>query len=276
MFELPEYVTLARQLAETVMGKQIKEGHLGNAPHKFVWYNRKPGEFGSLTAGRVLGQAYSRGKWLFIPAHPGYMLVFGECGGKILYHKAKDEMPKKYHLAVVFEDGSALTAMTRMWGAMELFEQGQELKRKYIVGMRPTPIDPEFSFDYFSNLIDECIQSEKRSVKGLLTQDQIIPGVGNSIAQDIMFKSKLHPKHPLDDLAGNKRKALYGAIQKTVSEVIRKGGRNDEYDLFGQPGGYERILSSDAVGKPCPDCGTTIEKMQYLGGACYYCPRCQL
>jgi formamidopyrimidine-DNA glycosylase len=86
MFELPEYVTLARQLADTVTGKQVKEGHLGNSPHKFVWYNRKPKEFESLTTGKVLDKAYSRGRWLFIPANPGYVLVFGECGGRILYH----------------------------------------------------------------------------------------------------------------------------------------------------------------------------------------------
>ena len=124
--------------------------------------------------------------------------------------------------------------------------------------------------------MDECVQSEKRSVKGLLTQDQLIPGLGNSIAQDIMFKAKLHPKHPIEDLTGSNRKQLYDAMQKTVSNIISKGGRNDEYDLFGQPGGYERILSKDTVGKPCPECGTKIEKMQYLGGACYFCPHCQL
>ena len=276
MFELPEYVTLAKQLADTVAGKRIKEGHLGNSPHKFVWYNRKPKEFESLTTGKLLDKAYSRGRWLFIPANPGFVLVFGECGGKILYHKSKKEIPKKYHLAIIFEDDFALTAMTQMWGAMELYEKGQELKRKYISDMRPTPIEPEFSFGYFSNLIDECIQSEKRSVKGLLTQDQLIPGLGNSIAQDIMFKAKLHPKHPIEDLTGNNRKQLYDAIQKTVSNVVSKGGRNDEYDLFGQPGGYERILSKETVGKPCPECGTKIEKMQYLGGTCYFCPRCQL
>jgi formamidopyrimidine-DNA glycosylase len=275
MFELPEYVTLARQLAETIPGKQIKEGHLGNSPHKFVWYNRKPKEFESLTAGRFLDKAYSRGRWLFIPVNPGYVLVFGECGGRILFHESKSEMPKKYHLAIVFEDDTALTAMTQMWGAMELYEKGEELKRKYIQGMRPTPIDPEFTLEYFSRLIDECSQAEKRSVKGLLTQDQIIPGLGNSIAQDIMFKARLHPRRSIEDLSKNQRKKLYDSIRKTVAEVIRKGGRSDEFDLFGQAGGYKRILSSETSGKPCPDCRTKIEKMQYLGGACYFCPTCQ-
>jgi formamidopyrimidine-DNA glycosylase len=276
MFELPEYVTLAKQLSNTVAGKHIREGHLGNSPHKFVWYNRKPKEFESLTAGKCLGKAYSKGRWLFIPANPGYVIVFGECGGKILYHQTESGIPKKYHLAMRFDDGSALSAMTQMWGAMELYEKGQELNRKYICDMRATPIDDEFSFDYFVDLIDECIKQEKRSVKGLLTQEQLIPGLGNSIAQDIMFEAKLHPKHPIGDLTKGQRKRLYDAIQNVVAEVIRKGGRNDEYDLFGQPGSYVRALSKDTVGKPCPKCGTRIEKVQYLGGASYYCPHCQI
>jgi formamidopyrimidine-DNA glycosylase len=276
MFELPEYITLARQLGETVSRKQIKEGHLGNSPHKFVWYNRTRDEFASLSAGKRLGEAYSKGRWLFIPANPGYVLVFGECGGKLLYHPSEVQIPKKYHLLIVFEDGSALSAMTQMWGAMELYERGQELNRQYVRDMRMTPIDAGFTLDYFTHLIDECIQQEKRSVKGLLTQDQLIPGLGNSIAQDIMFQARLHPRHPIDDLPASQRKQLYEAIQEVVAEAIRKGGRNDEFDLFGNRGGYVRILDKDAAGKPCPQCGTLIEKMQYLGGTCYYCPHCQV
>jgi hypothetical protein len=42
--------------------------------------------------------------------------------------------------------------------------------------MRTTPVDPEFSCEYSSGLIDELLLMEKRSVKSLLTQDQLIPG----------------------------------------------------------------------------------------------------
>jgi hypothetical protein len=40
MLELPEFVTLARQINETITGKVISNGSVGNTPHKFVWYNR--------------------------------------------------------------------------------------------------------------------------------------------------------------------------------------------------------------------------------------------
>jgi formamidopyrimidine-DNA glycosylase len=185
------------------------------------------------------------------------------------------ELPKKFHLWLAFEDGSALTTLTQMWGAMELFEAGQENERKYVKDMRRTPVEPEFSFGYFSELIDELLRGEKRSVKSLLTQDQLIPGLGNAIAQDIMFHAQLHPRHPLAELTPGQQHDLYAAITDTVQTVIEKGGRNDETDLFGKPGGYIRLMDSAAAGKPCSDCGRKVEKIQYLGGACYLCPKCQ-
>jgi formamidopyrimidine-DNA glycosylase len=162
-----------------------------------------------------------------------------------------------------------------MWGAIELYEEGEESEREYVKGMRTTPIEPGFRFEYFDGLIDDPIEGKKRSAKGLLTQDQLIPGLGNAIAQDILFRARLHPRHPIADLSGDQRRALYRAIVDTVHEVIEKGGRYDEYDLYGRRGGYVRLMDSKAVGSPCPECKGKIEKMQYLGGSCYYCPRCQ-
>jgi formamidopyrimidine-DNA glycosylase len=276
MFELPEYANLARQLRATVTGKRVAAGTLGNSPHKFVWYNRTPDEFASLTRGKTAGEAYSRGRWLFLPLEPGYVLVFGECGGKIVFHDHSCPLPKKYHLSVEFDDGTALSATTQMWGAMELYEKGQELERRYICDMRPTPTGPTFTLDYFNSLVDECVRGEKRNVKSLLTQDQLIPGLGNAIAQDIMFEAKLHPRHAVGSLDPVQREALYRAILEKMSEVTDAGGRNDELDLFGEPGGYPRIMDKSAVGGKCPDCEATIEKIQYLGGACYFCPSCQI
>jgi formamidopyrimidine-DNA glycosylase len=217
-----------------------------------------------------------KGRWLFTPLEPGYILLLGECGGRILYHTAGTKLPEKYHLSLGFADGSALTVMTQMWGAMELYESGREMERTYVKDMRTTPIDPGFTFDYFSALIDTLLKGEKRSVKSLLTQDQLIPGLGNASAQDIMFHARLHPRHTLAGLTPTQRRDLYTAITGTLDAIIAGGGRNDETNLFGKPGSYIRIMDNARVGKPCPRCGGTVEKIQYLGGACYFCPACQI
>jgi formamidopyrimidine-DNA glycosylase len=275
MFEIPEFVTLARQMSQTLKGKKIRRGQLGNSPHKFVWYNRSHDEFEKLTKAKIVGEARTRGKWLFIPLEPGYVLLLGECGGKVLYHPAGSKAPKKYHLFITFSDDSFFTATTQMWGAMELCKKGQEKNREYVKAMRTTPMEPEFSFDYFCTLTGELAEDKKLSAKGLLTQNQIIPGLGNAIAQDILFRARLHPRHPIADLTTAQRRALYKAIMNTVGEIIDKGGRYDEYDLYDNQGGYIRIMDKNALKRPCPECGGKIEKIQYLGGACYLCSNCQ-
>lgn len=276
MFELPEFVILAEQINNTLKGKTIQAGHLGNSPHKFVWYNRTHEEFSRLTRGKVIGESWTKGKWLFIPLDPGYVLLLGECGGRVLYHAPGSKVPVKYHLYIIFKDGSFFTAFTQMWGAMELYEKGQEQNRQYVKGMKPTPVESGFTFEYFCELIDGLLEGKKRGIKGLLTQDQLIPGLGNAIAQDILFKARLGPRHPIDDLGTGQRRALFNAIRNTVKEIIAKGGRYDEYNLHNTPGNYVRIMDKNAVGRPCPGCGGNVKKEQYLGGACYFCPKCQV
>jgi formamidopyrimidine-DNA glycosylase len=275
MFELPEYVTLANQMNEILKGKTIGKGVLGNTPHKFLWYNTAHDEFEKLTKGKTVGEAKVKGRWLFIDLEAGYVLVLGEFGGKVLYHPAGSQLPKKYHLNLTFEDDSFFTATTQMWGAVELYEKGKELSGKYVKDMKTTPVETGFTYEYFCGLINTILREGKKSVKGLLTQDQTIPGLGNAIAQDIMFKAALHPKHPIDDLTEDQKRQLYNAIVETVEEVIKKGGRYDEYDLHNKPGQYIRLMDKNAVKVPCPQCGGKVEKIQYLGGACYFCAVCQ-
>ena len=275
MFEIPEYQTIARQMSESMTGRRIAEGRLGNSPHKFVWDNLKPDEFSARVKGKTIGNASTRGRWLFVPLERGFILVFGECGGRIQLQRSESQFPKKHHLLLVFEDGSGLSATTRMWGAMELHEKGKERQREYIRGMRTTPTEAGFTARYLVELAKEAIANGKTTVKAILTQDQLIPGLGNAIAQDIMFNARLHPKQPLEDLDTGDLKVLHQAIVKTLKVAIRLGGRNDEYDLHGNVGRYIRPMDKNAAGRPCPACGTRIEKIAYLGGACYFCPNCQ-
>ena len=275
MFELPEVTLLARQINATLKGKTVRTGDHGNSPHKFVWYNRTEAEFASLVTGKVVGEAFYRGRWLFIPMEPGFILLFGEFGGKLIYHQAGEKPPKKIHLRVDFEDGSYLTELTQMWGAMELYSAEDVWERDYINDMRTAPLDEDFTFEYFNRLIDEASQQQKTSAKGLLTQNQLIPGLGNACAQDILFNARVHPRQNIAEMSAETRQNLYNAILTTLMTIIENGGRYDEVDLFGNPGGYVRLMDKNTAGKPCPVCGTPIEKFAYLGGACYVCPACQ-
>ena len=70
-------------------------------------------------------------------------------------------------------------------------------------------------------------------------------------------------------------KRTYEAILGVLAKMIEAGGRDTEKTLFGEAGGYVTKLSKKTVGKPCPYCGSEIEKKSYLGGTVYFCPFCQ-
>ena len=58
--------------------------------------------------------------------------------------------------------------------------------------------------------------------------------------------------------------------------MAARGGRDTELDMFGRAGGYRTILSKNTVNTPCPVCGTIIGKEAYMGGAVYFCEKCQI
>ena len=70
--------------------------------------------------------------------------------------------------------------------------------------------------------------------------------------------------------------ALHGALVGVISDALAAGGRDDEYDLLGQRGGYARALCAKTAGTTCTACGEgVITKESFLGGSVYWCPVCQ-
>jgi formamidopyrimidine-DNA glycosylase len=68
---------------------------------------------------------------------------------------------------------------------------------------------------------------------------------------------------------------LFRSLKDTLTDMTAKGGRDTERDIHGNPGGYKTILSKNTFGNPCPVCGSQIKKEAYMGGAVYWCPKCQ-
>jgi len=272
MIELPEVLTIAKQMNNELKGKRIKSGNRGNSSHKFAWYNREPEEYEKILAGKTVGAATGDGNWLSLPLDPGFALLFGDMGGRILFHQNESTLPKKYHFMLCFEDETYLTVTIQMWGFIKLVEKSEAANRHKAL----TAISDEFTYDCFEQLLENFEEREKKSIKYFMISKSGISGIGNSYLQDILFKARIHPKRLGADINSMESRELYNAIRETIEEAIEQGGRYDERDLLNNPGGYIRILDSKAKGNPCLNCGTPIEKIQYLGGASYFCPDCQI
>jgi formamidopyrimidine-DNA glycosylase len=274
MIEMPEAVTISQQMQATLTGKTIQHFSRGVLVHKFLWLSKTAEEYDAILSSSKITGASSYGRSIFLYMGEASLLWFGELGGRILYHSQGQPIPAKYHLRWDFADGSAMTYTLQMWGFVKLLEEYEVTKEPYAkVGV--PPLSEEFTAERFNQLLEEYPDKTKKGVKGFLVTSQHVNGIGNSYLQDILFRAKIHPARRIPSLVTDERMGLHQAIQGTMAEAIRLGGREDERDLFDHPGGYHRLMSSQSVGQPCPNCGTLIQKIAYLGGACYLCPNCQ-
>ncbi len=274
MLEMPEAVTIANQMQATLVGKTFQDFSRGALTHKFLWLNKSVEEYVATLAGLPITGAASYGRSIYLYAGDEYLLWFGELGGRILYHAPGAALPGKYHLRWDFTDGSHLTFNMQMWGFVGLLKRSELAAHPYAeVGI--PPLSGRFTSDCFEQLLEEFPEKTKKGIKAFLVTSKHINGIGNGYLQDILFKAKILPSRKVPTLTTAERENLYTAIQGTLDQAIKLGGREDERDLFDQPGGYTRLMSSATAGKPCQVCGTSIEKIAYLGGACYICPTCQ-
>jgi formamidopyrimidine-DNA glycosylase len=275
MIEMPEAWTIARQMNDTLTGKIFQHFTRGALLHKFLWLSKSAEEYDAFLSGKQVTGAKSYGRSIYLYVGEAHLLWFGELGGRILYHSPGQLLPAKYHLRWNFTDASALTFNLQMWGFVGLLERS-EIPKHPSAEVGIPPLSEGFTYERFDRLLEEYPEKTKKGVKGFLVTSKHVNGIGNGYLQDILFRAKIHPAHKIPALTITERQQLYAAIQETISEAIKQGGREDERDLYDHPGGYKRLMGNATVGQACPNCGTTIQKISYLGGACYICPTCQV
>lgn len=274
MNELPEALTLARQIRETMIGKTISSVTADASPHKFAWYHGEPTEYPSRLMGAAVESASGHGMMVEIGLSRA-TLVFSD-GVRLRLHPDAGSIPKKHQLLLGFEDGTSFSAALSMYGGLFCWEHGDTFENVYydIAREKPSPLTNEFNQAYFEEMIaPEAVQ--KLSLKAALATEQRIPGVGNGTLQDILWYAKMNPRRKLNTLNEDEIDVLFRSLKETLTRMTQLGGRSTEKDLFGKPGGYQVVMFSKNKGKPCPFCSDEILKESYLGGSVYYCPTCQ-
>jgi len=276
MIELPEAITIARQMTEALKGKRIESAMRGNAPHKFAFYNRPPEDYAALLKGKTIGESVAHGSGIFAYAEPDYALFLGTGGERILFHQSEKTLPKKHQLLLHFEDGTYLTVTVQGWGSAMLFHRSEIAKHPYAGAQGVSPLSEAFTFEYFEGRFGEMRPDDPRNVKEFMISKPGIWGVANGCLQDILFLARIHPRRKIVTLSTAERRALYEATHEMLRQATEQGGRDTEYDLYNHLGQYKKILDARSAGQPCPRCGTAIEKISFMGGSAYFCPQCQV
>ena len=117
---------------------------------------------------------------------------------------------------------------------------------------------------------------ENRTVKRALTDPRLFSGIGNAYSDEILHRARLSPARLTSRLTGEESERLWRATRETLGQWSER--------LIGEakkafPEKVTAFRDGMAVhgryGKPCPVCGTPIQRIVYAENESNYCPTCQ-
>ncbi len=275
MLELPETTLFARQITDALAGSTVTAVFGATRKHKLTWFAGDPDEYPALLTGRKVVRADAHGPFLDIVFEGDVHLALSDGVMPRLYGPGA-AVPENYQLLVTFDEGRFLVCTVAMYGGIQAFRG--VLDNPYYRGAleKIPPLSDRFDESYFDELLEGTIAKKRSaSAKAFLATEQRIPGLGNGVLQDILFRARINPRRKIATLSADERRLLFEEVRGTLGDMVAGGGRDTERDVFGAAGGYRSLLSKNTWTEPCPVCGAAIVKEPYLGGAVYYCPKCQ-
>lgn len=272
MIEIPESRTIACQICQTLRGRTLTGVFAATHPHRFTWWAGDPHAYPALLTGRRIVSAAGCGAFIILELDDDTRLALSD-GVNLRLCVEQAAVPNRYQLLLTLDDGRFWVITVAMYGGILAFKG--TLDNPYLQGAveKPSPLDEAFDADHFERL--RADSRANLSVKAFLATEQRIPGLGNGVLQDILFRAGIHPKRKMNTLGDAAFENLFRVLKSLLAEMTRLGGRDTEKDLFGNPGGYRVLLSKNTWSEPCPRCGGGIVREAYMGGTVYFCPACQ-
>jgi formamidopyrimidine-DNA glycosylase len=120
------------------------------------------------------------------------------------------------------------------------------------------------------------LAAENHTLKRSLTDPTLFSGIGNAYSDEILHRAKLSPLALTQKLDDRATRSLFDATRATLIEWTERL-RAEAGNEF--PEGVTAFRKEMAVhgkfGKPCPVCGTAVQRIRYAENETNYCPRCQ-
>src|SRR5512138_444156 len=120
------------------------------------------------------------------------------------------------------------------------------------------------------------MQEINHTLKRALTDPTILSGIGNAYSDEILHRARLSPMKQTKSLDEPEWQRLYDATRATLIEWTERLREENERAFPEKVTAFrERMAVHGRYGKPCPICGTKIQRIRYAENETNYCPRCQ-
>ncbi len=122
------------------------------------------------------------------------------------------------------------------------------------------------------------LEGRKGEIKPLLMQQELLAGVGNIYAAEILFRAGIHPKKKAHLLSTEEKEKIFQFMKIILKRAIdlRGDSASDYRTIYGEKGGYQKEhLVYSREGMPCVMCEGKIKRAVIGGRGTYFCPKCQ-
>jgi formamidopyrimidine-DNA glycosylase len=269
MPELPEVEALAAYLRERAAGRRVDRIEVA-AISALKTYDPPP----SAAAGRELTSAGRYGKFLDIHLEELHLVVHLSRAGWLHYRDsfgAKTPLkPGKGPIAlrVRLDDGSGFDlteAGTQKRLAAYLVTDPAQVPGVAKLGPDALAADP----DTFA----ERIRGRNGQLKGVLTDQAVLAGVGNAYSDEILHVAKLSPFAITTRLSEEQMARLHAAVREVLTDAVTRSVGQRAAELKGEKRSGLRVHAR--TGLPCPVCGDTVREVSFADSSLQYCPTCQ-
>jgi formamidopyrimidine-DNA glycosylase len=120
---------------------------------------------------------------------------------------------------------------------------------------------------------DERMRSRRGQVKGVLTDQEVLAGVGNAYSDEILHVAKLSPFAITSRLTEEQMGRLYAATREVLTDAVTRSVGQRAAELKGEKRSGLRVHAR--TGLPCPVCGDTVREVSFADSSLQYCPTCQ-
>ncbi len=212
MPELPEVEVMRQYFNEAALHQSIAGVEFHDERDKIFKSSRQ--EISDHLVGEQFSETERIGKYLFAKISNGKWLHlhFGMTGDLEVFNDA-DALPKYTRFVIVFADGRRLAYRDlRKFGVIEITDSPEAYREKYGLGEDLLKISRE---DFVS-----ALRGRKAPVKSALLDQKHFAGIGNWIADEMLFDCGIHPLSPPAALSEQQLAKLYHSAVSIVKEAI--------------------------------------------------------
>jgi formamidopyrimidine-DNA glycosylase len=120
------------------------------------------------------------------------------------------------------------------------------------------------------------LAAENHTLKRALTDPRLFAGIGNAYSDEILHRARLSPVAMTQTLGEEQVARLHGATKEVLVEWTQRL-RSQAGDAFPEKvtAFREEMAVHGRYGKPCPACGSPVQRIVYAENETNYCARCQ-